>query len=591
MIGELLLLLAAHLLLTGLPFAAAALLAARKGVGSVPVLLAIGLAASGTTALLGFWTYYADPVVGETFSYLLFGGSALLVGWLLVDGGIDRALLGQLALPLALWGLGSAFLVFLGFVHGGTETPLATATIRFSHPLPSDNQIPLFYTEWFFDHGHAGRPPIFPGEWHFSDRPPLQVGYGLSQHPFGWDAKGLSYQVMGVVLQQLWIVGLWALMLAAGLNRLTRGLTVFAILLSSLAIVNGFFVWPKLLPAAMLLGVAALVMTPLWARLRTSLWAAALIAALCGVAMLGHGSSVFGLIPLAAVAAYRGLPSWRWLGVAALVGIVFMASWSAFQKYEDPPGNRLAKWTLAGEPAIDDRGTLETVVDAYREEGVGGTLHNKGQNFATISGGTMAPRAIEAGFDTGNLSDVVRAFRAIFFFYLVPSMGLLLLVPFAMALRRRSRGSPEFGFALTCFAVAFIGTIVWALLVFGNSNDRTVLHISSYLVPILGMTGAVAGLRAVFPRFAVLYVGIAAALSLALYAPVLDQLPGTEYSVTAAILAAAALAAFATLALVRSGGAAEGTRREPASRPGQVGGDPRHSPAQVGAAEGVDGGD
>lgn len=579
MIGELFLLLLSHLLLTGLPMAAAMLCAARWGIISVPILLAIGLAASGVTALVGFWAYYADPVVGETFSYFLLFGSVVLAGWSLAGARLERSLLVQVATPLALWALGSVFLAYLGFVHGGTETPLATAAIRFSHALPSDNQIPLYYTEWFFDHGHHGKAPEFPGLWLSSDRPPLQVGYGLLQHPFGWDAKGLSYQVMGVVLQQLWIVGLWALMLAAGVGRVTRGLATIAILLSSLAIVNGFFVWPKLLPAAMLLGAAALVMTPLWSRIRTSLWGAALIAALCGAALLGHGSTIFGVIPLVAVALYRGLPSWRWVGVAALVGIVFMAPWSAYQKHDDPPGNRLAKWTLAGEPAVDDRGILETIVDNYRAEGIGGALHNKGQNFATISGGTMAPRQIEAALDTGKLGEIARAFRAVFFYYLLPSMGLLLLAPLAMALRRRNRGSPEFGFALTCFVVAFLGTVAWALLVFGNTNDRTVLHIASYLIPILGMAGAVAGLRATFPRFALGYVGIASALSLALYAPVLDQLPGTEYSTTAAVFAAAALAAFAALALRGSGRAAEGTRREPASRPGKVGGDPRQTPA------------
>lgn len=579
MIGELLLLLASHLVLTGLPMAAAMLFAARRGIGSVPILLAIGLAAGGTTALLGFWAYYADPVVGETLSYFLVLGSALLAGWSLAGGRLERDLLVRLATPLVLWALGSVFLVYLGFVHGGTETPLATAASRFSHPLPSDNQIPLYYTEWFFDNGHQGKAPEFPGLWLSSDRPPLQVGYGLLQHPFGWDAEGLSYQVMGVVLQQLWIVGLWALMLAAGVGRLTRGLTTIAVLVSSLAIVNGFFVWPKLLPAAMLLGAAALVMTPLWSRTRTSLWGAALVAALCGAALLGHGSSIFGVIPLAAVAAYRGLPSLRWIGVGALVGITFMAPWSAYQKYDDPPGNRLAKWTLAGEPAVDDRGTLETIVDNYGEAGLSGALHNKGQNFATISGGTMAPKAIEAALDTGKPGEVARALRAVFFYYLLPSMGLLLLAPFAMALRRQDRDSPEFGFALSCFVVAFLGTVIWALLVFGNSNDRTVLHIASYLIPIIGMAGAVAGLRAVFPRFALWYVGLASALSLTLYAPVLDQLPGTEYSTAAAVLAAAALAAFAALAMRSSGRAAERTQRQPPPRPVQVGGDPRQTSA------------
>lgn len=579
MVGELLLLLASHLLLTALPFAAAALLAARKGIASVPVLLAIGLAASGTSALLGFWAYYADPVVGETFSYLLFLGSTVLVGVTLVAGRIDRDLLRKLATPLLLWGLGSVFLVFLGFVHGGTEAPLVTAATRFSHPLPSDNQIPRYFTEWFFDNGHHGKPPEFPGMWLSSDRPPLQVGYGLSQYPFGWDANGLSYQVMGVVLQQFWIVGLWALMLAAGVGRLTRGLTTIAVLLSSLAIVNGFFVWPKLLPAAMLLGAAALVMTPLWDRLRHSLWAAALVAALCGAAILGHGSSVFGVIPLAAVAAYRGLPSWRWLGVAALVGVLFMAPWSAFQKYEDPPGNRLAKWTLAGEPAIDERGTMEAIVDAYSEAGPGQTLDNKWENFVAISGGSAAPEMIEAGLDTGDLSEAVRALRVVLFLYLLPSLGLLLMAPVAMVIGGRNRGSPEFRFALTCFVVALIGVVAWGLISFGNEASRTILHVSSYLLPILAMAGAVAGLRAALPRFALWYVGFASVLSLALYAPVLDPVPDTGFSVTAGVLAAAALVAFVALALAASGRAAEVARREATAGPSHVGGDARQPAA------------
>ena len=90
-------------------------------------------------------------------------------------------------------------------------------------------------------------------------------------------------------------------------------LALVALLGSDLVIVNGFFVWPKLLPAAMLLAAAALVMTPLWAELRSDWRAGALLGLLCALAMMGHGSSVFGLIPLLAIAAFRGLPSWRWV--------------------------------------------------------------------------------------------------------------------------------------------------------------------------------------------------------------------------------------------------------------------------------------
>ena len=141
--GELLLLLAGHLLLTGLPGAAAALLAARLGVRSVPVLLALFLAASGVVGLLGFWSYYGVRLLGESFSYFILLGSIGACGWCLYGGRIERSLLPGLATPLALWALGSVFLTFLGFVHGGTATPIATSTTRFSHALPSDSENPL----------------------------------------------------------------------------------------------------------------------------------------------------------------------------------------------------------------------------------------------------------------------------------------------------------------------------------------------------------------------------------------------------------------------------------------------------------------
>jgi hypothetical protein len=552
--GELLWIVAVHLVLTGLPGVAAALLAARRGVSTVPVLLAIALAATGVVAMLAFWSYYADPVLGETFSFFVVFGSAAASAWILFRRLVDPGLLRRLATPLALWALGSVFLVFLGFVHGGTAQPLGTAATRFSVGLPSDNAIPFFFAEWFAHHGHHGTVPVFPGEWLVSDRPPLQIGYVLSQRPFGWDKPELDYQVIGVLLQQLWIVGLWALLVAARVGRLTRALVVLTVLLSDVAILNGFFVWPKMLPAAMLLAAAALVVTPLWGELRRRLWAAALIAALVGLAMLGHGSSVFGVIPLALIAAYRGLPSWRWIGVAVLVGIAFMAPWSAFQKYDSPPGNRLTKYMLAGVPEVDPRSTSEAIFDSYGEAGLGGAIHYKAENFVTMLGGGPMAEALKRGFNglkAGDLSLAIEEVRVVLFFCLLPSLGLLLLGPVAMALARgRGRRRPgDWSFALTCFFIVGVGAFAWGLLLFGNLAARAVLHAGSFMLPVLGLAGAVAGLRAVFPRFAIYYVAFSAALSLAIYAPALEPPPGTSYSLFAILVAAASLAGFGFLAV------------------------------------------
>jgi len=553
---ELLCLLAVHLVFTALPGVAATLFAARCGVRRVPVLLAIGLAATGALAMLCFWAYFGGHTLGQSFSWLVLLGSALLAGVCLWERKLDPALLRTLATPLLLWVFGSVFLVFFGFVHGGTESGISLAAVRFSGgTLPTDNDIPRFFTEWIYLHGHNGTPPFYPGEWHFSDRPPLQVGYMLLQRPFLWKANGLDYQIIGVLLQQLWIVGLWALLLAARIGRVTRALVLGAVLVSDVAIVNGFFVWPKMLPAAMLIAAIALVVTPLWREVRRSFWGAALVASLLGTAMLGHGSSLFGAIPVALIAVYRGLPSWRWIVVAAGVGILFMAPWSAYQKYEDPPGNRLNKWMLAGVDEIDGRGTLETIEDSYREAGFGGALHDKAENYVTMVGGgpfvTFVGNSIDA-VGEGNLELAVRELRSSLFFYLVPSLGFLLLALVLMAVfwrRGREQEPVEWGFALTCLLIVIVGAVIWGLILFGNTPSRTVMHAGTFALPLLLYCVAVCGLRSIFPRFAIYWVAFCSLVMLVIYAPMLEGPPGTSYSPLGILLALAGLIGFGVCAL------------------------------------------
>ena len=89
--------------------------------------------------------------------------------------------------------------------------------------------------------------------------------------------------------------------------------------------------------------------------------------------------------------------------------------------------------------------------------------------------------------------------RVVFFYDLLPSLGLLLLGPVAMALAwRRGRRRPrDWSLALNFFAVFAIGAVFWGLLLFGNLAARAVLHAGSFMLPMLGLVGAVAGLRAV----------------------------------------------------------------------------------------------
>jgi hypothetical protein len=571
--GELLLLLVTHLVLTALPGAAAALFVAHRGERRIPILLVVALVASGLGGLLGWWIYYGTHAGGQTWSFLLTFGGALATGWILWERKIPREVLRGLATPLLLWMLGSVFLVFLGFVHGGTATPLGTAATRFELQLPSDNDIPLFFAEFFYTHSHHGALPIFPGEWLASDRPPLQVGYLETQQPFAFNSAELNYEVFAVILQQLWIVGLWAVLAAAGVGRRTKALVMITVLVSGLAIVHGFFTWPKMLPAGMLLGAAALIMTPLWDELKGKLWAGALVAALFGLAMMGHGSSVFAIVPLALLAAWRGLPSWRWLGVALGVFLLVMVPWSAFQKYAAPPGNRLLKWQLAGVVDLDQRGTLETLQDSYGEAGLGGTIHNKAENFVVVAGGGPFVGFLHHAVDDigrGDWGGAVQETRWSLFYYLLPSLGLLLLGPVAMLIGRRRRRSgdrpAEWKLARESLIVLALGIVFWCLLMFGNGAARAVIHQGSYFLPLIGMVAGICGLRAVWPRVGAWVIGAWALFSLILYIPYTPAPEGTGFSGFSAVIGAAALVAYCLVAIGRDRGT-EGAAAEPEPRP------------------------
>jgi hypothetical protein len=566
--GALLVVVAVQLVLTAAPGVAATLLAMRFGVRDLPVLLGIALAGSGTAAMLTFWAYYLIPRAGGLCAYAVLFGSIAVTVWAWPSVSRHRALLRGLSLPLGLWALASLFIVFFGYLHGGTEYPLVMPSFRFAMQpslFTGDHIIPLFFSDWMFG-GSPGAPPDYFG-WLLSDRPPLQIGYVLTQRIFGWDGTGAHYMALGVGLQQLWIVGMWALLIAARVSERTRSLAIVAALVSDVAIVNGFFVWPKLLAAAFVLAALALLVAPGESPLRGRPLTIVLLGALAGLTFLAHGTGVFGLIPVAAVALWRGLPNWRWLCAGATAVLVLVIPWIAFQHFDDPPGDRLLKWSLAGAPQIDKRGAVEAVVDEYRKAGVGGALENKLQNFLTMAGGDPSEHPLREGEPFGNvvteLGDVVSATaegrfafavskaRELRYWHLLWTLGILLLaLPLIAAGRLRGhwRDDDDWRFARLCLLVCGVGVLAWGLLMFGNEAGRAIVITTCLALPLLGIAGIVAGLRATYPRLVNWFVGANALTVLLLYVPVVAPVPDNSYSGFAAVAAAASLVGFVRLA-------------------------------------------
>ena len=113
----------------------------------MPLLLGIGLVASGATALVAFLAYYADSFVGQTWDFLLFFGSVLVIVWCWREAASTARCCGGCGRRCCSGSLGSFFVVFLGFLHGGTDNAVTMSSFRFSAQLPSDNDMPRYFAE------------------------------------------------------------------------------------------------------------------------------------------------------------------------------------------------------------------------------------------------------------------------------------------------------------------------------------------------------------------------------------------------------------------------------------------------------------
>lgn len=236
-----------------------------------------------------------------------------------------------------------------------------------------------------------------------------------------------------------------------------------------------------------------------------------------------------------------------------MVGLALLTPWSAYQRFADPPGDRLLKWQLGGSLEIDERGALGTIIDGYRAAGFDGTLANKWGNVTRMVGQRDMEGAIRVASDeigAGHYGRALSALRLPRFFSLLPFLGILLFAPVAM-LFARVRGrpdGPEWRFALASFAFCGLASAFWALLMFDEPDSSTMIHVGSLVVPLLAVCGCVVGMYAVFPRLAIGLVGLNVLIVLLLYAPALSPPPGTGYSTAAALLAAFSLAGFALVA-------------------------------------------
>ncbi|MDP3073385.1 MAG: hypothetical protein Q8N18_24045 [Opitutaceae bacterium] len=500
---------------------------------------------------VAFVCYFIHPRVGHAFSWIAMAAilGTLAHAWLrphqATDAPATRARLGRL---VALMLLAGCFYISVLFIWTKPSFT-ATASHRFLPNMPGDPDIPRIFAERL-DIGVS--PKAIGGDWLSSDRPPLQTGIALVSLPalralgFGHDK---ACATAGVWFQLLWIPALWMFLRWLGLTERAAQAAATAAVFTGFLLFNSVFVWPKLGGAALvLIGFGVMFGDPreVAPRRRGPVFG---VLAACGA--LAHGGVMFSLLALAPLVLLSLRRRWRaWLLAAAVFAVVSLP-WTAYQRFYEPPGNRLVKWHLGGQIAPDDRGALETLIDGYRALGWEKAIATRQANARDILDGRW--RLMFAPVDAGaraalRADEFFRPFRApaawILGLVALPVLGWKLFRGQAKWHRRGGRHR---------LAVAWLGLTLAAWLALMFLPGSTLTHLGSYVVPLL-LIGLLTGWAFLASRalFAVLALGQAALFAFTWMPPAegFAGAPPTPFAVAATGVFGLALIALAVEALL-----------------------------------------
>ena len=516
---------AEHVLLILLPPAAAFLYVINRGWRDVMLASLVAVAALGAAGYLAFWCWWLSPLAGFIFSCLLPLASAAYcaVTWRALST-IEREHILSIRQPFLLLLATTMLVLATGFLHGGLRNPLVTAAARFSHQLPPDNGLPLILADQIRS-GRVLKP--MAGEWSSSDRPPLQTGIVLSEFPLGTGPRTLASMIIGVLLQTISIFVLYLFLQALGLNGRLIALTLAAVIFSGFFFVNSFFVWPKLLAAAYMLGFAAMLLTERFSEsIRRHMGAAILAGALLTFGLLSHGSSFFALLGLVPVLFFFGrkLPLRSCLIIGLSAALLYLP-WILYQKFFDPPGDRLIRYHLVGEKTIDQRPLIQAIVEEYhsltwqqvvmiRKDNLGTVFDKQEEFWSTLRELLMIPFQSDANFVRSAL--IVRQLRVLQFFHFATTLGLLMPGPlFLLAGCVRKYRSATWRAAACLLSYALATLLIWCAAMFAPGS--TILHQGTYVAVLLTMAGSVMAVWVVSPRMAFMLVALQVALTTVVY--------------------------------------------------------------------------
>lgn len=465
---------------------------------SLTVMLAV--MASSLLSYLAFWAYFLNPWVGYIFSAGVLLGSMGYTVWQYRRRPDWFEPLRQMdvIMPLSLMLLVGLMYVALLYASDTGELPEILAQTRFFGVFPPDNLLPKLFADKLAL-GEDPRPLL--GEWLSSDRPPLQTGIVLLQHPITWltDFRdGVHYQIAATLAQCTWIPALWALGRRLQLVGRQLALVLAFTIFSGFFLFNSIYTWPKLLAAAFVIVAFVVLLPAIESRRRPTLLEVSLAAVATGLGMLSHGGVVFTVPAIALLVLQpKVFPGWRRAVVGIALLAVLLAPWSAYQKWYEPPANRLVKWHIGGVVEIDQRSSWEAISDSYGRLSLPQIAEHKWKNAMMLVGDPNA--YLLSGIPEE--ASVTESRRRYEFFHVFVALGVLNLgwvIYLVEALSRRWRPTEQFRRVGLVLGVSLASLLFWILIMFGPGT--TSIHAGSYATMLLLYAG-LATLVSQLPRW------------------------------------------------------------------------------------------
>ncbi len=435
-----------------------------------------------TLGYVSFWAFFFSNALGTAFTLIVYLTSiiALLPPFITFNAIKKTAhLLFEPLLYTALAGL--CYICFYFLFNSNPLAPgVAFASDRFFvEMLPGDDVIPKIFADKIYN-----REPLRPfccGDWLSSDRPPLESGIILLQRPLPLQIAGdFNYELLGTALQCFWICGVWCLLQAlgtpAGRIRQVLGFLIF----SGFLFYNSLYLWPKLLSAAFILFLLSIMIAMLRANRTLTNFETAIAAVCLGLALMAHPGSTFSLLIFVVIfARFRHLFSLRKTALACAIVLAFYLPWTAYQKFVDPPGDRLLKMHLAGIVPVDPRSTWQALRDSYRTHTWGEIAAYKWSNITFMAGDkfldsyglnglqfTPWPNINHTATEQSRTAQRFTMWNAVGPLNIAWLAGLYLLL-------KRPRISFAIPFGGWLIIVALANLVFWSVITFGPTETQT----------------------------------------------------------------------------------------------------------------------